>query len=93
MSETFHLSVLLSPTESKMISDALKSSGRNDLADLIAEKYGCAEQTAIFTGIARILGGEDLSFDDQPAVSLSEEGAFVSAWIWISAPNENSNAA
>lgn len=93
MSDKFHSSVLLSPTESKMISDALTASGRTDLADLIDEKYGCTEETAIFSEMARVLADDDLSFDDHPAVSLSGEGAFVSAWVWIPSPDESSAAA
>jgi len=43
------------------------------------EAGGWAKEHAI-----RIYGNEDVDFDDNPSYSVSDEGVFVMAWVWVS---------
>ena len=61
--------------------------GRKDLADLLDRKKPTAEEIE-YCEIAREMADEVLEFDDQPFVSVSEDGAFVSPWVWVPAPDE-----
>jgi len=93
MSDSFRSSIILSPLESKSVFDALVSSGRGDLADFIRNRSKCTDEAALYPMIARCFGDDDLVFDEDPAVSVSEGGAFVSAWVWVSALCEDEDAA
>ena len=37
---------------------------------------------------ARLLASDDLEIDDDPMVSIAEDGVWVSAWVWVSAEKD-----
>lgn len=78
--------------ESLEIRRILIASNRKDLADLLDRKKPTDEEIGYCT-LAQELADEDLEFDEQPFVSVNEDGAFVSAWVWIPAPCENGEVA
>lgn len=74
------------------IEQTLVLAGRDDLADLLTEQPRRTPEETRYVELARNLADEELDFDDNPIVSASEHGAFVSAWIWIPAPEDSSVA-
>lgn len=43
---------------------------------------------ATYVSLARENANDGLEIDDQPAVSIGEEGAWVSAWFWVEKPDK-----
>lgn len=37
--------------------------------------------------------GNDISFDNQPLLSVADDGVFVSAWVWVPIDNEDDQQA
>jgi hypothetical protein len=67
----------------------LLSSGHEELANMLATK---AQRTRIefqFIEALPRLDGNVFSVDEQPVVSVSENGAYVMVWHWV--PNEDAD--
>lgn len=60
---------------------------------VIQDRCGIDPDHAVYLDLAREREDDDLSFDEKPVISVSEDGAFVSAWVWVPAPDGNRDAA
>lgn len=75
------------------IREALIVAGRYDLAGLLTGHSEPTDDEILYANLARESSAEYLEFDEQPVVSASEDGAFVSAWVWVPASDGRVDAA
>ena len=81
--------------ESKIsaIHDALVSSGFVELAECMTRRHEHSLEEGEFVSLARGFCNDELEVDEDPVVSLADGGAWVAAWLWVSAPDQDSSAA
>jgi len=84
MSDSHFHPIILYSEESKALHDALVSSGYGDLASNIARKAMRSTTDRKYIDALQLWDGETFNVDDQPVVSISEDGAHVMIWQWIS---------
>ena len=84
--------ITLSESEINAIHAALVASGHADLAELLPINRQPSEEELIYATLAKERTGDDLEVDDDPLVSIGDDGAFVSAWLWVPAPHEEAAA-
>jgi hypothetical protein len=75
--------VVLDRAQTESIYSALVSAGHTELAALVLSKSSLTGEEEKFATIARMELDGELEVDDEPVVSISEEGAFVMAWYWV----------
>lgn len=52
---------------------------------MINDRMSYSEQ--LIQTAREMYAGDDLEIDESPAVSMSDEGAWVQAWVWVSFPD------
>ena len=80
---TFHQAIL-GERQVRSIYDALVTSGHKALATMLASKAQRTPMDRQFIKALPPLDENDFSADDQPVVSISQDGAYVMVWRWIS---------
>ena len=78
----------LSESDLQAIHDALVSSGNAVLAALFIQKEGLSPEEQNYVSLARDYCGYDLEIDEEPLVSIGDDGAWVAAWVWIDGSQE-----
>lgn len=73
----------LSESDLEAIHEALVSSGNADLAALFNPKEGLSQEEAEYISRARAYCDHDLEVDEEPLVSIGDDGAWVAAWVWV----------
>ncbi len=74
--------------------DEMQEGIANLLADIMtAQAILTTVSDGIADGALRAMaddkyGTDDIEIDDEPATSVAEDGTWVSAWVWIEAPEE-----
>ena len=84
-------SVVLYSDDAKAIHDALLASGHDALAAMIATKALRSKTDRRFIAALPRLDDSDFDVDDEPVVSVSEDGAYVMVWRWVT--NEEAGVA
>lgn len=56
------------------------------LAGIKQAQHETAESRDAIATARRIYGSEDIQIDPAPAVSITDEGAWISAWLWVEEP-------
>lgn len=67
----------------------MKESERIPMGETVQDK---ARQELLDTAY-NLYGSDDISFDKNPRVSQSEDGAWVEAWVWVAASDTDAEAA
>jgi hypothetical protein len=73
----------LTESDLKVIHDSLVSSGNAGLASLFTRKEGLSPEEADYVSMAREYCDYDLKIDEEPLVSIGDDGAWVGAWVWV----------
>jgi len=73
--------------EVKSIYDALVTSGHEALATMLDSKAQRSPIDRQFIEALPLLDENDFSVDEQPVVSISQDGAYVMVWHWV--PNDD----
>ncbi len=83
--------IMLYSDEAKAVHDALAASGYGALATMLASKAQRSEADKQFIAALPQLDDSDFDVDDEPVVSVSEEGAYIMVWRWVA--NEEAGVA
>jgi hypothetical protein len=79
--------LILNPEHQPLLLEALEKLGTPaalSLAQIAKELVAETDVTKMYQKLARLDAYEDLQVDKTAAVSVSEEGAWVSCWVWVS---------
>ncbi|MCX6866626.1 MAG: hypothetical protein NTV46_10495 [Verrucomicrobia bacterium] len=76
--------VLLDPAQAVSIHQILIATGNIELAEVISSRGRLSGNENRYVSIAREDLDEMLEIDENPIVSISDDGAYVMIWKWIS---------